>query len=416
MALPIYLIAVNYAAWFVFMFISVVWILVMLDNRGKKDKTRTFEKLPAVSILIPAYNEGETIGRTIESVLSLDYPKRLLDVIVINDCSTDKTKEIAEKFAMQGKIRLLNNTPNRGKAYSLNRALKFCRGEFVACIDADSIVERAIIKKLLSCFHEDRVAAVAPALKVWKSDSWLEKVQTAEYVLNTFLRKILSFMDAIHVTPGVFSMYRLNALKEADGFDENNLTEDMDMALKLHDRGYIIETNLNAMSYTMCPGKWRELYRQRLRWYRGGIANTVKYKHMLFNPAYGNLGMFFLPVSLISVLSIMAVFSSIVYTYFDSLSSFAWRLSLINFDFLFLIGKMDLSIVLEEMMTTSLVLGAVGMALGGCLLWASSRSVNSSLKSNAGGYLLYLLLFPFIMMVFWTSAIMHEIAGARKRW
>jgi len=416
MALPIYILAINYVAWFVFMFIAVVWIIVMLNNRGKTDRTRAFKKLPVVSIMIPAYNEEKTIRKTIESVLSLDYPKNLLDVIVINDCSKDGTRKIAEEFAGRGDIRLLNNEPNRGKAYSLNRALKICRGEFAACIDADSIVEAPIVRKLLPYFYDETVGSVTPALKVWRKESLLERVQYAEYILNIFLRKMLSFLDSIHVTPGVFSMYRLSVLKEVGGFDEDNLTEDMEMALKIHEHGYKIESNLDAMSYTMCPTKWGELYRQRLRWYRGAIENMAKYKHMLFNPEYGNLGMFFLPTNLIAIASIIAVFASTAYSYMDSATNAVWRLSLINFDFLSLFGKIDLAMTLEELMTTSFALGVAGIALGGYLLLTSFRSVGVKMRGNIVGYLLYLLMFPFIMMTFWSAAIVHEVAGARKKW
>lgn len=416
MALPVIVIVVNYAAWFIFMFLSVVWILVMLRNRGTEDKVRRFDRLPGISVLIPAYNEEKTIRKSIESVLSLDYPKNLLDVIVINDCSMDRTREMAEPFAGQGKIRLLNNPRNRGKAYCLNRALKICRGEFVACVDADSIVEKAIIKKLLPYFHGENVGAVSPALKVWKKENYLEKVQHAEYILNVFLRKMLSFLDSIHVTPGVFSMYRLSVLREIGGFDEGNLTEDMEIALRIHDAGYSIESNLNAVSYTMCPSKWRELYSQRLRWYRGGINNMLKYRRMFFNPVYGNLGVFFLPMNFIAVLSIMIIFFSTIYSYLTAVADTIWKFYLIRFDFLSMIGELNLQLMIENMLSTPLLFGFVGIALGGYVLWLSFKSVGSRVRGNTKGYLLYLALFPFVMMVFWFAAIFHELAGTRKKW
>jgi cellulose synthase/poly-beta-1,6-N-acetylglucosamine synthase-like glycosyltransferase len=416
MALPAFVIAVNYAAWFIFMFISVVWILVMLSHRGVADRVRKLGRLPVVSVLIPAYNEGKTIRKSIGSVLSLDYPKDLLDVIVINDCSTDRTMEMAEPFAMQGRVRLLNNPMNRGKAYCLNRALKICRGEFVACVDADSIVEKGIIRKLLPYFHDGGVGAVSPALKVWKKQNYLEKVQHAEYILNVFLRKMLSFLDSIHVTPGVFSMYRLSVLEEVGGFDEGNLTEDMEIALRIHDAGYSIESNLNAVSYTMCPSRWRELYSQRLRWYRGGISNMIKYRHMMFNPAYGNLGVFFLPMNFIAVLSIIIIFLSTVYSYLSMMIDMIWKFHLIGFDLLSMMGGMNLQMLLEGMLSTPVLFGVVGIALGGYVLWLSFMSVGARVRGNTKGYLMYLALFPFVMMVFWFAAIFHEVAGARKKW
>ncbi len=399
MALPAYLVAVNYAAWFVFMFISVVWILVMLQNRGRSPKLRRFKRLPKVSVLIPAYNEEKTIRQTIESIISMEYPPSLLDVIVINDCSTDRTAEIARGFARQGKITLLSNRRNMGKARSLNRALGICKGEFIACVDADSIVEKDIIRKLLPYFYSRSVAAVTPALKVWKKENCLEKVQHAEYILNVFLRKMLSFLDAIHVTPGVFSIYRSSVLKEVGGFDEENLTEDMEIALRIHEAGYSIESNLDAVSYTMCPRRWHDLYRQRLRWYRGSIENMGKYRRMFFNTFYGNLGMFLLPMNAIGVTAILAILFSVVYSNLNEAANFVWRLSLINFDFFTLVGKLDLQLMLEQILSTPFIFGCVGMGLGAYLLWVSFRSVGTSVRSNTSGYFLYLTLFPFLMML-----------------
>jgi len=416
MDLSFYLTATNYVAWFIFMFISVVWVLVMLQNRNRGELLKVWKQLPKISIIIPAYNEEKTIAKTIESVLALDYPKRLLDIIMVNDCSKDHTREKAEPFAKNGDIRLLNNPVNKGKAYSLNHAMRMCNGDFVACVDADSIVERDILKKLLPYFYNDKVGAVTPALKVWKSESYLEKVQSAEYILNIFLRKMLSFLDSVHVTPGVFSIYRLSVLKEVGGFDENNLTEDMEIALKIHDAGYSIESNLNAMSYTMCPQGWRELYRQRLRWYRGGLENMVKYKHMMFNPSYGNLGVFFLPMNFIAIMAIIVIFLNMAYTQTDSIVSTYMRMSLIRFDVLSLIGTVDLPVLLESFLSTQLLFSMAGIILGALVLWVSFRTVGMQMRGNTRGYIMYLFLFPLFMMGFWFAAIVHEVAGARKRW
>ncbi len=412
----VWAIILNYIAWYLFVFIAVVWILVLLQNRNNfSSKGKELKKLPFVSVLIPAYNEGKTISKTIRSVLNLDYPKRLLEIIVINDCSTDDTKEMAEGFRGKG-VKILNNRRNRGKAYSLNRATRIAKGKYIACIDADSLVERDALKKMLYNFDSPDIAAVTPALKVWKPKKFLEKAQHAEYLLNIFLRKMLAFLDSIHVTPGVFSIYRKDILLKVGGFEEGNLTEDMDIALKIHEHGYKIENNLNAVSYTVCPDKWKAIFKQRLRWYRGAIQNTIKYKHLLFRKKYGNLGFFFVPMNFLAVIAIISIFVSLVWSYGTMVADSVWKMSLIGWDFSLIFEKMNIFTFFGSFINTPFLLGTIGLLLGGYLLYISFRFSNENIRSNKPGYLLYLIIFPFIYMVFWAAAMLCEVIGLKRKW
>jgi biofilm PGA synthesis N-glycosyltransferase PgaC len=406
----------NYLAWYIFVFLGVMWVLVLFQNRGRlSEKAAVPSRLPPVSVVLPAYNEEGTLAKSIRSILSLDYPRRLLDIIVVNDCSTDRTGEIADAFRKDG-IRVLHNRKNMGKAASLNRGVGIARHELIATVDADSIVEPAIIKKMVGYFSDPMVASVTPALKVWKHGGLLEKMQHAEYLLNVFLRKILAFLDSIHVTPGVFSMYRKSVLNEIGGFDEGNLTEDLEIALNIHRHGYKIENELDACSYTLCPRKWRQLFRQRIRWYRGAIQNTIKHRHLFFNPKFGNLGMFFLPANIISVAAIIVLFFVMAWNWVKSATDAVWKMSMINWDFSVFITSFDIFTVMSNMMTTPLLFAMIGLVLGGYVLFVSFKVCNSRVRHNKLGYLLYLLIFPMVMMAFWTLAFLHEVFGLKKSW
>ena len=407
---------INYIAWYIFVFISVVWILVFLQNKNKiRDTTVKTYKLPSVTVIIPAYNEEKTIEKTIKSVLSLNYPKELLDVIVVNDCSTDRTKHIAEKFTSKGVV-VLNNEKRMGKAYCLNKAIKISKSELIACLDADSIVEKDILTKMIPYFKDESVACVAPALKVWEKKSFLEKIQHAEYILNIFLRKCLEFLDAINVTPGVFSIYRKKVLEEVGGFDEGNLTEDMEIALRIHDAGYKIKNSHTAMSYTMCPKKWSELFKQRIRWYRGSIQNYVKYKHMLLNPKYGNLGVFFLPMNLIAVFSIIILLVTIAWNYTENIVDSIRNLFLVNFDLSFVFSNINLENIVMQLMTTPMLLGLFGLFFGTYILYRAFNISEDDPSESKMGFILYLLFFPFVLMLFWLLAIIYEILNIKKMW
>ena len=408
---------INFAAWYIFIFISVVWILVMFQNRtsfSAEDPYKPPQKLPSVSVIIPAYNEESTIEKTIKSILNLDYPKKLLEVIVVNDSSTDRTPSIIEKF--RGRIRIIHNKRNRGKAHSLNKAIKVSKGELVACMDADSIVEPAILKKMVGYFSDKSIGAVTPALLAWQSKNLLQKIQQAEYILNMFLRKILSFMDSVHITPGVFSLYRKSVILEAGGFDENNLTEDMDIALKIHNLGYKIENHMGAYSYTLCPSGWKDLFRQRIRWYRGALQNSFKHKYMFFNTKYGNLGFFFLPMNIIAVFSIIIIFSLMVWNYFQTISDYVWKLGLVNWDFATLFKSFNMQTFVSGMISAPLFLSLIGLGVGIYLLYISFRASNVNISSNKSGYVIYLLVFPIILMAFWLLAMISELIKIERKW
>ncbi|RLJ05580.1 MAG: hypothetical protein DRP13_00210 [Candidatus Aenigmatarchaeota archaeon] len=405
--------AINYFAWYVFVFISVVWIILMIENKKGFLEERKPKRLPSASVLIPAYNEEKTIGKTIRSVLGLNYPKNKLEIIVINDGSKDKTGKIAEGFAG---VKVLHNKKNRGKACSLNRGLKIAKGELIVCIDADSLVEPDILKKMVGYFKDPKIGAVTPALKVWNPKNFLEKIQYAEYILNIFLRKALAFLDSIHVTPGVFSVYRKDVLEKAGGFDESNLTEDMEIALRIHEMGYKIENNLDAVSYTICPDRWKNLFKQRIRWYRGALQNTIKYRHMLFNPKYGNLGLFLLPMNFITVLAIITVFFVFVWTYVTMFTDMIWKLYLVNWDISTVFQGINLMGMVDSFVSASLIFSLVGIILGAYMLYKSFQLNKERVRSYKKTYLIYLIVIPLIYTAFWGLALLAEVLRLKRKW
>jgi cellulose synthase/poly-beta-1,6-N-acetylglucosamine synthase-like glycosyltransferase len=407
----------NYAAWYIFVFVAIMWLLVLLMNRDRfsHETGRKAGKLPMVSVLIPAHNEEESIEMTLKSVQALDYPKNLIEIIVIDDASTDNTRESIKRA---GGATLLINKKNMGKARSLNRAIKIAKGEYIACIDADSTVDRGILKKMIGHFGDPEVACVTPALKVMKPRNFLEKIQAAEYLLNIFLRKSLDVIDSIHVTPGVFSVYRKSVLAEVGGFDENNLTEDMEIALRIHEAGYRITNSLDAISYTICPSTLGSLFKQRLRWYRGALQNTAKYKHMIFRRSYGNLGMFLLPFNFISIMAVITIFMLLFWNVIDTASKFVWQLSLIDWNLLafFKTLEFDPQSLLLNTITTPFVFMLLGLLLGGYLLVKSFRITGEKVGLNKLGYVTYLVIYPLMMMSFWFTALAFELLRIKRKW
>ncbi|MBU0952969.1 MAG: glycosyltransferase [Nanoarchaeota archaeon] len=413
---PLFVI-LNYTAWFIFVYIAVVWLLVLLQRRPELyDRPDEPTPLPGVTVLIPAYNEEHHLADTIRSVLSLDYPKKSLSVIVINDCSTDTTGKIAEEFVKTGRVTVLHNKTNKGKAASLNYGIEQVTTELLVCIDADSTVDSKALRVMVGHFRDSTVGSVTPALNVMNKKNLLEKIQHAEYILNAFMRKMLAFLDAVHVTPGVFSVYRTDAIRKIGGFAEHNLTEDMEIALRLHDNGYKITNEFSACSYTVCPSRWSELFRQRIRWYRGAIRNSIQYRRMFFNPRYGNLGMFMMPLNFLSILAVFGLLGTLLWNITTDSIQAIWHLSLVNWDIWNMLFNPNLELMLFSLYSTPLLFGALGVGLAAYLLRTSFHITNKRQLVSRPIYLIYLVLFPLILMVFWAVALMLELLRAPARW
>jgi len=132
------------------------------------------------------------------------------------------------------------------------------------------------------------------------SRTFLEKFQAIEYRVIAFTRKLLGFVDAIYVTPGPLAVYRRTAFDAVSGFDEKNLTEDIEITWHIISKGYTVKMSPVARAYTIAPDKWKVWYRQRIRWNLGGIQTVLKYKKSFLQK--GMLGRFIIPFFVSSLL------------------------------------------------------------------------------------------------------------------
>jgi cellulose synthase/poly-beta-1,6-N-acetylglucosamine synthase-like glycosyltransferase len=144
--------------------------------------------------------------------------------------------------------------------------------------------------------------AVCPSVQIWKAKTVLQKIQAIEFLIGALTKKIFTFLGAVYVTPGPFSIYRRSVFREIGGFRHGFGTEDMEIALRMQSRHMVIETAQDALVYTVAPATFRALYSQRVRWVTGHLKNTIlSYRFMVFRKRYGNLGMLALPLTFLSV-------------------------------------------------------------------------------------------------------------------
>jgi len=276
-----------------FYFLSL-YILIYLRNRGEMFKFPKITKKYDLSIVVPCYNEEKHIAGTIQSLLDSNY-SNLKKIIVVDDCSTDNSYNIIKQYAKKyARVMAVQTPKNTGKASGAkNYGSRFVKTELIGFTDADSYPKRDAIEKMIGYFDEKKVGAVTAAVLVQKRDRWIERLQSIEYKVIIFTRKLLGFIGAIYVTPGPLAIYRKKAFDVVGGFDETNMTEDIEITWHLAAKKYLVKMCIPAKVYTVAPKKTKVWFNQRIRWNVGGVQTMLKYKKSFLKK--GILGNFILP-------------------------------------------------------------------------------------------------------------------------
>jgi len=280
---------------FVGLFFLFIFLLLHYKNFDRLNFYPKPKRYPTISILVPAYNEEESLENTINALIKTEYPAGKREIIIINDGSKDKTAEIAQKLANRHKEIVLLNKKNSGKANSLNEALKIAKGELFAVVDADSYPNKDALVKMVGFFDEEGVAAVTSRVLVKNKSKWLGKFQVMDYSIIAWTRKLLDFVNSVYVTNGPLSMYKKEIVIKAGGFDPKNLTEDIEITWNLLSKNYKTRMSYPAIVYTSVPESLRMWIKQRVRWNLGGIQTAHKYYKSMFRNPENAFGYFVVP-------------------------------------------------------------------------------------------------------------------------
>jgi len=240
---------------------------------------------PSVTILVPAYNEGASIEAAIQSLLEVVYPD--LEILVINDGSSDDTFECASKWAgayRSATVRVIDTGVNVGKAEALNVGLENSTREIVVVMDADSRLEPQSILKGVAHFINPEVVAVAGNVKIINRVNFLSKLQTLEYLIGlNLVRRAQGYFQCVNIIPGPMGFFRREVLLELGGYESDTFAEDCDLTLKMLARGQRINYEPEAISWTECPEDINGLITQRYRWTRGILQALKKNKSSFFH-------------------------------------------------------------------------------------------------------------------------------------
>ncbi len=296
---------------------------------------------PPIAIIVPAHNEESSIRVAVRNLLELDYPE--LEVIVVNDGSKDRTlEELREEFRLRQvravyvpeaksapvrglyrsdadtRLLVIDKEPGGSKADAVNAGLNAVTSPYVCVVDADSVLERDALLRIMIPVLADpkRVVAVGGIIRVLNGSEIqggtlrrvrlprksIEVIQVVEY-LRAFLigREAWAQGNMLTIISGAFGLFRTDLVRAVGGYRSSSIGEDFDLVARLHRHllerraDYQIRFVPDPMCWTEVPSDLKSLARQRARWQKGLLDVLWPNRDMLFRPRYGRIGSFAFP-------------------------------------------------------------------------------------------------------------------------
>jgi len=234
--------------------------------------------LGLVSVIVPAHNEAANIAGTVRSLLANDYP--LLEVIVVDDGSSDDTAGVVERLRLPG-VRVIRQR-NGGKPAALNTGVGYARGDILIMVDGDTVFERDAVGRLIQPMRDPGVGAVSGNTKVANRGGLLGRWQHLEYVIGFNLdRRMFDVGRCMPTVPGAIGAFRRAAVRDVGGVPQDTLAEDTDFTMAVIRAGWRVAYQPSAVAWTEAPASLRQLWRQRYRWCYGTMQAMWKHRRAL---------------------------------------------------------------------------------------------------------------------------------------
>jgi cellulose synthase/poly-beta-1,6-N-acetylglucosamine synthase-like glycosyltransferase len=264
---------------------SIIYVGIKNRRKQQSSGSKNEEPLPTFSIIVPTKNEDAVIRRCLDGLLKVDYPKDKMQIIVVDGNSTDGTGKICTEF--EGKhpenFKLICEQTSKGKPAALNVALPHISGEIIGVFDADSLPEKDVLKKVASYFNDKKIIGLQG-----RTTSLNEKSNALTRIIameeRAWFQALLSGREKLQLfvpLTGSCQFVRTNVLQELGGWDENSLTEDVELALRLVEKNHLIKYAPDVCSGQETPNSLGDLVKQRVRWYRGYMETALKYGRLL---------------------------------------------------------------------------------------------------------------------------------------
>ena len=257
---------------------------LLRSHRKKDNGSYVVEELPMMSIIVPVKNEEKVIGRLLKALVNLDYPSTKKEIIVVNDKSNDRTGEICNQYASRfPEIRVFHRPFSTTKAAALNFGVRYARGQIIATFDADSVPEPDALLKAARYFEDSTVAAVQGRIcSINANENMLTKFLFYEGAVQ--YEVYMKGKDSLNLfvgLAGTCQFIRRSVLGEIGGWNENNLSEDVELSLRLTERDYVIKYASDVRTWEESPYSIGGLVRQRARWYRGNKEMGLRFGRLM---------------------------------------------------------------------------------------------------------------------------------------
>ncbi len=395
---------------------TMFWILVyLIYYKEEKDKNKIAKGSPSVTIAIPCYNEEKNIEKTLNSLKKMNYPKDKLQIIIIDDGSEDNTYNKIKDYIGKNKelkITVIRNKKNLGKGKSLNKALKKAKGEYFIVLDADTEINKNALKSMISKIDNKKTGAVISHIKVKKSKNMIEKFQRFEYIYTQFMRNLMSRIDVLYITPGAFSIYKTDILKRIGGFDENTLTEDFEIALRIKYNDYIVVFDRNAITYTSIPQNIKSYIKQRLRWNIGFIENTKKYFwKFVKRKDFSLFGHIIYPITLLSLIILILYTMKNIYDFIDYL--FFKIKSWIYTDKIYLWEYNSLREFLLSL-DYKIIIPFIFVIISGIIIYALAFKHSKEKIEYLSEFVLFFLIYSLLTIIIWIFSLLYYYIKYKK--
>lgn len=275
--------------YFLYMFFSPWYDVVMRFARRSKKRYQ-----PRVSVIIPAWNEEVGILNTVRSVLKSTYGN--LEVIVVNDGSTDHSDEIMRTYAKhytrtaagRGKTLHYHYKENGGKGSALNYGIALSSGDIVITIDGDCAIEPTTVENFVRHFENEKVMAAVGNVKIANATGILGVLQYLEFLFSFYFKKADSLFNTVYIIGGAAGAFRREVFDRIGGFNTKNITEDIDLSVRIQKAGMRIVYAADAVVYTEGADTLVGLMKQRLRWKRGRFQTFYEHRHLFFSERKGH--------------------------------------------------------------------------------------------------------------------------------
>jgi cellulose synthase/poly-beta-1,6-N-acetylglucosamine synthase-like glycosyltransferase len=391
--------------WFMIAYQLLLTLAGFFHYRTSQKEKRKIDGMsfdfPRVSILIPAHNEEKVIEYTLDAMLKLEYPAGKLDILVINDGSSDRTAEIVARYAQQdSRIRLYEvpkDEGGKGKSRALNVGLKQTDADFVAVYDADNTPDAPALKYLMAQLLGDPTlgAVLGKFRTVNKNRNLLTRFINIETLsFQSMLQAGRWRLFKVATLPGTNLVIRRGVLDALNGWDEEAITEDSELSIRIYKQGYRIKFVPYAITSEQEPETWWAWIKQRTRWVRGN--NYVGKKFLKEIPAFTNK---FLALEMLYLLSLYYVF----------------LVAIVASDVLFILGVFDLIVIsLPGPYTMVWIVGIVLFLLE--ILLALSYDREDKFSNLLLTFLMYFTYCQLWMFVVGRAIYLDVIKREKRTW